>query len=173
MNLEQEIRLAQQGDRRAFVNLMKHVEGPLHQTARAMVRKDEDIADALQETILKAYRSLHALREPAFFKTWIFRILINECNNILKKRTRSLAMAELPESAAGSDEFGNVDLRLAVDRLEDQLRIVIVLFYFQDMPLRQVADTLSISEGAVKTRLYRARKTLMETLESTGKEDVL
>ncbi|MCP1307418.1 hypothetical protein NI000_09170 [Paenibacillus tyrfis] len=51
--------------------------------AKSILDKDENAADALQETILKAYQSIHALREPKFFKTWIFRILINQCNTIL------------------------------------------------------------------------------------------
>ncbi|WP_025691261.1 sigma factor [Paenibacillus zanthoxyli] len=80
MSMEQEVKLAKQGDREAFIRLTRQIENGLYNTARAMVKKDEDIADALQETILKAYKSLDTLREPGFFKTWVYRILINECN---------------------------------------------------------------------------------------------
>ncbi|QWU13801.1 RNA polymerase sigma-70 factor, ECF subfamily [Paenibacillus sophorae] len=165
MSMEQEVQLAKQGDREAFIRLMRQMEQGLYNTARAMVKKDEDIADALQETILKAYKSLDTLREPSFFKTWVFRILINECSSILKKRSRSVTMEALPETQDTSDNMASVELRMAVDKLEDQQRIVVVLYYFQDMPLKQVADTLQISESAVKTRLYRARKTLMEEIQ--------
>ncbi|WP_179035741.1 sigma-70 family RNA polymerase sigma factor [Paenibacillus sp. URB8-2] len=160
MSIEQEVRLAKQGDREAFIRLMRQIEQGLYNTARAMVKKDEDIADALQETILKAYKSLDTLREPGFFKTWVYRILINECNSILKRRSRSVTMEALPETQDTSDNMASVELRMAVDKLEDQQRIVVVLYYYQDMPLKQVADMLQISESAVKTRLYRARKTL-------------
>ncbi|GGF62243.1 RNA polymerase subunit sigma-24 [Paenibacillus albidus] len=174
MNLEQEVLKAKEGDREAFIRLMKSTETALHNTARAMVKRDEDIADVLQETILKAYKSLHLLREPGFFRTWIFRILINECHTVLKKASRSIAVAELPTVPASSHDYDNVDLRMAVDRLEDQQRIAIVLYYFQDMTLKQVAETLDISESAAKTRLYRARKTLLEELRpQTEREDAL
>lgn len=167
MNREQQVLRAKDGDREAFVELMRELEQGMHGTARAMVKKDEDIADALQETILKAYRSLDTLREPGFFKTWIYRILINECNNILKKRGRNVVMDELPESRAISGADDSVELRMAVDQLEEPQRIAVVLYYFQDMPLKEVAETLQLSESAVKTRLYRARKRLLEELQST------
>lgn len=172
MSMEQEVKLAKQGDREAFIRLMRQIEQGLYNTARAMVRKDEDIADALQETILKAYKSLDTLREPGFFKTWVYRILINECNSILKKRSRSITVETLPEMQDSSDNMASVELRMAVDKLEDQQRIVIILYYFQDMPLKQVADMLQISESAVKTRLYRARKTLMEEIHPTKEGEI-
>ncbi|GIP23392.1 RNA polymerase sigma factor [Paenibacillus sp. J22TS3] len=164
MDITKEIKLAQQGDRDAFIGLFRQIESGLYGTARAMVKKEEDIADALQETIMKAYKSLDTLREPEFFQTWVYRILINECSNILKKRSRSVIMDKLPEATAAPHASDSVEMRMLVDKLEEQLRIVIVLYYFQDMPLKQVAVTLQITEGAVKTRLYRARKLLMEEL---------
>ncbi|WP_247903265.1 sigma factor [Paenibacillus pabuli] len=57
---------------------MQEIELPLYRTARSIVNKDEDCSDALQETMLKAFKSTNTLKEPSFFKTWIFRILINE-----------------------------------------------------------------------------------------------
>lgn len=154
---------AADGDREAFIRLIRELESSLHHMAKSIVGKDEDVADALQETILKAYKSIHTLREPKFFKTWIFRILINECNTILAGRSRSVAYAEVPVSASLSQDYDNVDLREAVDRLDEQQRLVVILHYFEDLPLRQIADTLDISESAVKMRLSRARETLLKS----------
>lgn len=159
---------AKKGDRDAFIRLVKHVENPLHNTAKSILKKDEDVADALQETILLAYKSLHNLREPSFFKTWIFRILINECKKILANRSRNVSMADIPAALSFSHEYEDVDLKEAVDRLEEQQRIVVVLYYFEDMPVRQVAETLEISESAVKMRLNRARNTLLDKLKPFG-----
>lgn len=153
---------AQAGNREAFLSLMREMELPLYRTARSMVKHEEDCADALQETILHAFKSLHTLKEPAFFKTWMFRILINECNRILKRRSRTLSYGEFPNVPALSNEFEKVDLLDAVDRLDDNQRLVIVLHYFQDMPLSQVSEVLDISPEAVKTRLHRARKKLQD-----------
>jgi RNA polymerase sigma factor (sigma-70 family) len=160
VDIVKEVTLAKRGDREAFVRLVKHVENSLYNTARSIVKKEEDVADALQETILKAFKSLSSLREPNFFKTWIFRILINECRSILAKRSRTVPVSEMPILSVSSNDYELVDLMEQVDGLDEQQRIVIVLYYFEDMPLKQVAETLDLSESAVKMRLNRARNVL-------------
>ncbi|MGU3473708.1 sigma-70 family RNA polymerase sigma factor [Paenibacillus sp. D51F] len=165
MELTQLAVQATAGDRNAFISLVKHLENSLHHMAKSIVGKDEDVADALQETILKAYKSIHSLREPKFFKTWILRILINECNTILSGRSRTAVCSELLASSSNSDDYDKVDLREAVDRLDEKQRIVVILHYFEDLPLRQVASVLDISESAVKMRLSRARGTLLKNFK--------
>ncbi|MGO4734365.1 sigma-70 family RNA polymerase sigma factor [Paenibacillus sp. 2KB_22] len=156
-----------QGDREAFIRLIRDIENALYNTAKSMLRKEEDVADAIQETILNAYKSMHTLREPRYFKTWLFRILINECNTILSRRSLSTAYAEVPsEKREHSSPYDEVDMREAVDRLEESKRIVVVLHYFEDLSLRQVADTLNISESAVKMRLTRARQELYQKFKN-------
>ncbi|MEK4510465.1 RNA polymerase sigma factor [Paenibacillus sp. FSL K6-2524] len=151
---------AKAGDPEAFMQLMQEIELPLYRTARSIVNKDEDCADALQETMLKAFKSIHTLREPAFFKTWIFRILINECNKMVKSSSRTLPYGELPDVPSTSKDYEKIELWDAVQHLEENLRIVILLHYLQDMPISQISDILEISTVAVKTRLHRARKKL-------------
>ncbi|MEC0244301.1 sigma-70 family RNA polymerase sigma factor [Paenibacillus chitinolyticus] len=150
------------GDREAFVSLVRHSEDSLHHMAKSILGKDEDVADALQETVLKAYKAIPSLREPKFFKTWMFRILINECHTILANRSRAVAYSEVPAASSFSDDYDKVDMREAVDRLDENQRIVVILHYFEDLPLRQVANALNISESAVKMRLSRARDTLLK-----------
>ncbi|OMF66006.1 sigma-70 family RNA polymerase sigma factor [Paenibacillus sp. FSL R5-0766] len=156
-----------QGDREAFIRLIRDIENSLYNTAKSMLRKEEDVADAIQETILNAYKSVHTLREPRYFKTWLFRILINECNTMLSRRALSTAYAEVPsEKREHSSPYDEVDMREAVDRLEESKRIVVVLHYFEDLSLRQVADALNISESAVKMRLTRARQELYQKFKN-------
>ncbi|MEK4286884.1 sigma-70 family RNA polymerase sigma factor [Paenibacillus sp. FSL R5-0876] len=160
MHIDPIVVKAKAGDPEAFVQLMQEIELPLYRTARSIVNKEEDCADALQETMLKAFKNIHTLREPAFFKTWIFRILINECNKMLKNNSRALPYGELPEVPSTSKDYEKIELWDAVQHLEENLRIVIHLHYLQDMPIRQISDILEISTVAVKTRLHRARKKL-------------
>jgi len=156
-----------QGDREAFIRLIRDIENSLYNTAKSMLRKEEDVADAIQETILNAYKSVHTLREPRYFKTWLFRILINECNTMLSRRSLSTTYAEVPsEKREHSSPYDEVDMREAVDRLEESKRIVVVLHYFEDLSLRQVADALNISESAVKMRLTRARQELYQKFKN-------
>ncbi|MWV42490.1 sigma-70 family RNA polymerase sigma factor [Paenibacillus sp. HJL G12] len=166
MEMTELIERAKAGDAEAFVALMKHLERSMYGMAKSMLHRDEDVADALQESILKSYKSLPSLREPKFFKTWMFRIVINECNNILKQRSSTDMVAEVPPTVARVDEYNSVDLREIVDRLEEPQRMVVVLHYYEDIPLRQVAKLLNISESAAKMRLHRAREVLHHQLSN-------
>ncbi|OAB43304.1 RNA polymerase sigma factor [Paenibacillus antarcticus] len=163
---------AKAGDPEAFMQLMQEIELPLYRTARSIVNKDEDCADALQETILKAFKSIHTLREPAFFKTWVFRILINECNKIIKSNARALPYGELPDVPSPSKDYEKIELWEAVQHLDENLRIVTILHYLQDMPISQISDILEISTVAVKTRLHRARKKLKHSSQINQEKGV-
>ncbi|WP_052380464.1 sigma-70 family RNA polymerase sigma factor [Paenibacillus camerounensis] len=81
-------------------------------------------------------------------------------NLILRKRAQNNIMIDLPQRQSVSAKVEALDLREAVYRLEEVSRTIIILHYFQDLPLQQIADILELSESAVKTRLHRARKTL-------------
>lgn len=118
MKLESDVIKAQAGDRHAFVLLMRSIETDMYGMAYSILQNDDDCADALQETMIQAYQSLSSLREPKFFKTWIFRILINKCNQIHRKRKATVDMASLHyEPSVSGDEYGQVELRQVVDQL--------------------------------------------------------
>lgn len=175
MELEQEleIKLAKKGNHEAFINLIRPLELQMYSIAKAILRNDEDCADAVQETVLKAYKSIPSLRQPSFFKTWLFRILINECNTIIRHRSKAVPLLSVDEAkhVAANPEF-NIDLREAVYRLEEVSRTIVILHYFRDLPLRQIAEMLDLKEGAVKTRLHRARVTLSEWLANHREREV-
>ncbi|MEC0240788.1 sigma-70 family RNA polymerase sigma factor [Paenibacillus dokdonensis] len=166
------VKKAQQGDRQAFVAAMRHVEGDLYSMARSILRSNEDCADAMQEAMLHAYKSLPSLREPAYFKTWLFRILINECNRIFSKQSRTLPIDPSVLEPSVNGGYDKIELREAVEHLDEPMRTVISLHYFRDMPIKEISSLLELSEGAVKTRLHRARKALVEALQYNGERKV-
>lgn len=160
-----EVKLAKSGDHEAFISLIKPLELQMYNIAKAILKHDEDCADAMQEAILQAYKSLPSLREASFFKTWLFRILINECNRILRKKSNVVSLQNQEEARHVTPSIDvQIDLREAVYRLEEVSRTIVILHYFRDLPLRQIADMLDLNESAVKTRLHRARVTLSEWL---------
>ncbi|MUT68695.1 sigma-70 family RNA polymerase sigma factor [Paenibacillus sp. NEAU-GSW1] len=136
----------------------------MYQIAKAILKKDEDCADAMQETVPKAYQAIPKLKQPAFFKTWLFRILINECNRIYRRRVQVMESIDRQQEGFSAHADLRLDLQEAVYRLDEASRNVILLHYFRDLPIRQVAELLDLSEGAVKTRLHRARHQLSEWL---------
>ncbi|WP_231573988.1 sigma-70 family RNA polymerase sigma factor [Paenibacillus sp. FSL R5-0345] len=171
---ELDIKKAQKGDHEAFTRLFRQLEPQLYRLAKTILLKDEDCADALQETTLKVYKGLANLKQPKFFKTWVIRILINECNQLLRMRERTIAVAEIPEEPVDSyvhfEDSGNVDLQSFINQLDESLRLVIVLFYYDDLSIKQIADVLDISEGAVRARLHRARRLLSKQIHPVREE---
>lgn len=171
----EEVKRAQKGDREAFIRLFRKLEKELYCLAKSIVKTDEDCADVFQETTFKVYKSLSTLKKPNYFKTWVFRILINECNQLLRMRKRTVVMAEVPEEAPLSKPYYNrndVDLQEAIENLDKNLRIVISLFYYQDLSIKQIADVLDISQGAVKTRLNRARGLLAQQMKQSREKEL-
>ncbi len=130
---------------------------------------DQDLAqDAVQETFLKAYRSLQAFRHDAHEKTWLSRIAINCCRDLSKsswfKHTdRTVTPDMLPEPAVQTSQEDNT-LTVEIMRLPKRLREAILLYYFENMTTPEIAETLRITQQAVSDRLVRARAKLRKAL---------
>lgn len=142
------------------MRLIRRFEVNLYRVARAILKRDEDCADAMQDTVLIAYRSIRQLRQPAYFKTWLIRILINQCNQILRKRKKVFPFDDIRGLSAQSKEMEWIELKAAIDQLEESLRLVIILHYIEDLSVKEIAKLLELPEGTVKSRLHRARKIL-------------
>ncbi|WCN36815.1 sigma-70 family RNA polymerase sigma factor [Aneurinibacillus uraniidurans] len=161
---------AQQGDREAFVRLIKQCETSIYKIARSILKSDTECLDAAQEAVMKAYASIRSVREPKFFKTWLIRIVMNECQRIIRQKKRVIPMEEIIEQQACSTFEGDMALQDAVQALEDDLRIVIMLYYFEDLSVKEMARLLEIPEGTVKSRLTRARTKLAVSYTVEKKE---
>lgn len=152
------VKQAQGGNQEAFVELMERHKLSMIADARAILRNEEDVADALQETVLAAFRKLPALRQRKYFKTWLTRILINNCYEILRKRKTVQLSDYLEEAAEDDDREELLDVRAGLEALGSGDRLMLTLFYLEDMSMREIARALDISENAVKQRLARSRK---------------
>lgn len=151
------VRKAQAGDKEAFVDLIESCKQGLYKTAIAMLRNEADAADALQDTVLKSYENLQSLRKPNFFKTWITRIMINQCNRILRRRGNVVPIDDHPElEYTGQDTSGREFVEL-LNKLEEQYRIVLYLFYVEEFTIKEISTILEMNENTVKTRLSRGR----------------
>jgi RNA polymerase sigma-70 factor (ECF subfamily) len=124
----------------------------------------DDARDATQDAVLRAWRSAGALRDPARFDAWFDRILVNACRDQLRRRqrVRFIALHDLPPDA--SDPFRGVldsdEVLREIAALDDDLRLVVVLHYWADLPLDEVARRAGWPIGTVKSRLHRALETL-------------
>lgn len=153
------IKKAQKGDKDAFVQLMERHKQDLYRTAKSYLRSDEDVADAIQETILSCYEHIADLRKLKYFKTWLIRILINKCKDILTKKESLLE--EFPEQEDSYNHYQNVEFEELMDMVEDEkYKIVLTLYYAERFTTKEIAQILDVSENTVKTRLARGREKL-------------
>lgn len=173
--VQQDIQLAQDGSVEAFARVIQFYERTLYGLARTYVGRNEDCADVVQDTVMKAFRAIRTLREPAYFKTWMIQILINECRQWQRKKKRSptveLSLLQIEEKSVQAP-YEAIELTEAVWKLEHELRIVVWLHYYEDLPIKQVALRVGVPEGTVKSRLHRARVLLAEELESSQERNV-
>ena len=150
-------------DREAFCRLVTEQETLLYNVGRTMLGNDADCRDAIQEAVLSAWKGIGRLRETRYFKTWLVRILINQCNTLLRKRRYTDELqANMPSLAADDEQLA---VRQAVEALPPKLKPVVVLYYYEDFSIEDTARALGIPRGTVKSRLSKARNCLRQTLE--------
>lgn len=149
-------------DKDDFTRLVLQNQTAMFRTARAIVSTDEDAEDAVQSAICTAFTKLDALRDPAKFKSWILRIVVNNCYDLCRKYRQSLICLKYRTFCLQTIRIRLERLSLweAVLSLNPEMRSVVTLFYYDGFSIREISRTLGISDVAVKTRLSRSRKQL-------------
>lgn len=143
-------------------------ERQLYSTAKTILFRDQDCADAIQETIVKAFSKIETLKNDKYAKTWLIRILINECYTLLRKSSKFVPLEEAIEVTEGEADKDYRDLYRAVNSLKKELRLPVILYYIEGFNIKEIAQILEISEGAVQKRLARARGKLKRDLQESG-----
>lgn len=163
---------AVKGNREAFGELIIMHQEYLYKLAYMYTKNEQDALDAVQECAMRAMISMEKLREPAYFKTWITRILINSIYLARKKNRNDSPFEEYSEAApelpVSIEE--KADLYDAIDLLPPACKTVVILQYFQGMKLKEIAQVMNIPVGSVKAYLFRAKKALRNQLEDRGGE---
>lgn len=137
-------------------------EDTLYHVAKTLLGNDVDCADAIQESIVKAFTKLHTLRQDSYAKTWLIKILINECYALMRREKRLVSLEEYHETAKEPEDYS--DLYEAVRQLPTDIRICIILYYLEGYSVKETAKMLGITESAVKNRLARARNRMRREL---------
>ena len=150
-------------DKREFSRRVLAMENRLYRVSCGLLRNPQDRMDAAQEAVIRAWERRDSLQKPAFFETWLTRILINVCYDMLRARRNIVPLEELAEQPA--PEGADRELYAALQRLDRELRIAVVLHYMEGYKLREIAEILDIPIGTAKTRLTRAKRKLREQLE--------
>ncbi len=164
----------------AFNALIQQHRNDLLRRCRAYLKNHDDAEDAAQETILRAYRGLQSFKGDASFRTWLFAIADNQCHTLVAKRRKHLlsdhmsALIALHETLRRNDRVPDADVQrqvqLALDGLPVASRDVVMLRFFRDMALEDIAAATGASLSATKMRLYRALDQLARQLGPARQE---
>ena len=163
--MERLVRKAQRGDKNAFMALIEQNQLALYRAAKAILHREEDVEDAVQEAICKAFYKLSDLRQPKYFKTWLTRILINCCYDLLRQQKGLVPLEILPEEGVSEERETSLDVQQVLRDLGENDGLVLTLYYLNDISVKDIAGMLAISEGAVKQRLSHGRKKFRQVYE--------
>lgn len=179
------VKLARSGDQAAFESLVELYKDRMYYLALRMLNNAQEAEDAVQETFLRVYSNLDRYNEAHKFSTWIYRIANNLCIDRLRKRKPIYSLdAETTDGdkmdgysmlrshdATPEDQFVASELqdtvRVAIDKLPDKYRNVVILRYLHDLSLQEISDILDMPVTTVKTRVHRGREALRKKLDAS------
>ena len=165
------VQRAVDGDRFAFALLVRRHERRVYNLAYRMLGREEDARDATQDAFLQAMRKLASFRGDAAFSTWMHRVTVNACYDILRRRKRE-PQHELPEDLDSGPRHADhaettalsIDVQRALREVPFEFRAPLVLHDVQDLPYDEIAKVLGVPVGTVKSRIHRGRVALAAAL---------
>lgn len=163
------VKKAVTGDTEALESLLLLEQRILYYKALSYVSTKEDALDAIQETAYHALLSVHQLRHPEYFSTWLCRILIRECYKLLREQKRMIPYKEdvlLSKLESDHEEKSSLHgVEEALMQLNPSYQTAIILFYYHDLSIKDISEVLGKPVGTVKTHLRRAKKKLKNEIE--------
>ncbi|MDG5788545.1 sigma-70 family RNA polymerase sigma factor [Evansella sp. AB-P1] len=168
MDIQKEVKKAKKGHRGAFEKLVLYYQVMMYRVAKTILSRDEDCADAIQETILKAYEKISTLREPKYFKSWLIRILMNECYQIGRQRKRVVSIEEWVEPSSLDSGYEKIEVTELLHKLPSEQRELLQFYHIEDISIYDLSVIYEVPENTIKTRLRRARENVRDIFQ---KED--
>ncbi|MEF9951967.1 MAG: sigma-70 family RNA polymerase sigma factor [Clostridium sp.] len=158
------IKRAMKGDQDSFFKLIDNSMTQLYKVAKSRLNDEDSIGDAIQETIIAAYSNINKIKEPRYFNTWLIRILINKCNDIVGDKkivyVEDYNLVEDTNLTYNMDIDESLDFDNILNSLPQEYRTVIVLYYVNKFTTREISKILNEKEGTIKSRLSRGRSKL-------------
>lgn len=167
MDAEGLVKKAKKGNWQAYLDLALARKDSLYYKALSLLGNEHDAADAVEEALVKGYNSISSLEQDRFFQSWLVRILINTCIDIQRSRRKTVFLHDLAESKepVAVENESDPDLRTQVEAMDEIHRTVLILRYYEDMKVDDIAQFLKVPPGTVKSRLYWGLKKLRLGLE--------
>lgn len=168
LEIDELIHKAIHKDDDAFLKLMHIYKLDLYKTALLYLKNEGEALEAIQEVTYRAYKNIHKLRQPRFFKTWLLRIMINYCNDQFRWKKRFIANDEIIENQPTLENYAVFEIKDAMEQLDLRSREILTLKYFHDLKIKEIAIAMDRPEGTIKTWLHKALRSLREKLAEKG-----
>ncbi|MBD8500535.1 sigma-70 family RNA polymerase sigma factor [Paenibacillus arenosi] len=153
------------GDDESFSILIEQRKERIYRMAYTYVRNKEDALEIVQETVYKAYLSVEKLQQPQYFNTWLMKIAVNAALDHIRKSKRVVYMdKDIERSYTPDHREEKLDLYEALDSLDEKTRTVLLLRYFEDMSLKDIAETFDAPLSTIKSIVYRGLEKLIINL---------
>jgi RNA polymerase sigma-70 factor (ECF subfamily) len=145
-----------------------------YRMAYSYTKNQEDALDVLQDSIEKAFRAFKRGSEPEMLNSWFYRILINTAIDFIRKNNRLTYMEseKMEYMLTHEDHYRDFDLETALEKLPHKYRTIVVLRYFEDMKLHEIAKVLDENTNTIKTRLYKSLELLRMDLQEGANESI-
>lgn len=155
---------AKKGDRESLAQLIKSIKEILYKTAFTYLKNRDGALDAFSETSYRICERINSLKKPEAFKSWAMSILVNICREQIRKNKNVVFLSneDMPSDEYETDDSSimSIDIARALDSLCKKHREVLILRYYSDLEVKEIARILGISEGTVKSRIHYALKKL-------------
>ena len=166
------IKRAKNGDTDEIGNIIMENMQSMYRVGFGILRNEDEIQEAISNTVIIVFEKINTLKKEEFFKTWLIRILINECYKIYNQNKKIVYLDEYTQNNLSyEDQYMDFEIRNMIKALDQDLREIVVLYYLEDMSVTGISKILKIPEGTVKSRLSRARDKLKEKLQIEATEE--
>ena len=166
--MEELVARVKKGDETAFDELIMQVKQQLYLIAKTQLKEDDDIADAIQNTIILCYKNIKKLKDNMFFKTWIIKILLNECKKIYKKNKNKdyISLDEKNIEIKSEENFDkNIGFDILIKNLENEEQLLLTLYYCSQYTTKEISKILKIKENTIRSKISRAKTKLKNKLK--------
>lgn len=168
MNLVEE---AKKGNSEAFNMLIEKNKLKMYKVAKSILKNEDDVCDAIQNTLLSVYTNITKLQNDQYFSTWTIRILINKCYDIAKSNQKRYSnITDIDEyindnGLKSYDKYNSDSLvENVLNEIDEDLKVITVLYYYNDYSVSEISNIVGIPEGTVKSRLSRSRSKIYEII---------
>lgn len=172
------------GDYVSYSFLVEKYQNMVFTLSMKMLKHREESEEVSQDTFIKAYKSLSKFHGESKFSTWLYRIAYNTCLDRIKKNTKYNSNVEINEITSNQifqteNVFDSLEhkerseiIQKCMDKLPEDERVLVYLFYFEELSLKEIVDVISLAEGNVKVKLFRARKKLFTIFKESVEPEI-